>query len=149
MKPPPCRILIGDSRERLAEIEPESVQTVDPLVASHNIARDIPERRPRVDVRGEPVGANARSVWTIASTPYNGAHHAAFPRELPRRCILAGSAPGDLVLDPFAGTGTTLEQALILGRRALGIELSPAYGHLINERLRGVQLPLPTSIDAA
>lgn len=100
-----------------------------------------PQKAPGEHARG----ANARSVWTIASTPYAGEHHAAFPRELPRRCILAGSRPGDLVLDPFAGTGTVLEQALVLGRCALGIELSPAYGQLIDDRLRGIQLSMPIS----
>lgn len=93
--------------------------------------------------------ANARSVWTIPTEPYNGPHHAAFPRELARRCIVAGSRPGDLVLDPFAGTGTTLEVALRHGRRAVGVELSPTYAELIEARLSGLQLPLDLAVGSA
>lgn len=114
----------------------------DSMVASHNLARDLPTRKPRLGSTGKPAGANARSVWTIATEPYDGDHHAAFPRELARRCILAGSRPGDRVLDPFAGTGTTGEMALRLGRDATLIELSPKYAAQIDARLSGVQLPL-------
>lgn len=81
---------------------------------------------------------NARSVWTVATRGYPGAHFATFPIEIPNRCILAGCPEGGTVLDPFAGSGTTLEAALRLGRRAIGIELNPDYIPLIEERLRGV-----------
>jgi len=111
-------------------------------VASHNLAQDIPERRPRVDDDGRPVGANARTVWTIAQEPYTEAHFATFPRALASRCILAGAPPDGVVLDPFAGSGTTLEEALRLGRRGVGIELNPDYVPLIEERCRGIQYPL-------
>lgn len=117
-------------------------ENADPMVASHNIARDVPVRKPRLATNGKHAGANARDVWTIASEPYDGEHFAAFPRELARRCIVAGSRPGDIVLDPFAGTGTTLEVAARLGRSAVGIELSPTYADLITKRLAGLQLPL-------
>lgn len=65
-----------------------------------------------------------RSVWRIASEPYRGPHTATFPRELARLCVLAGSRPGDLVLDLFCGTGTTLLVAEQQGRRSLGFELN-------------------------
>lgn len=78
---------------------------------------------------------NARTVWTIASQGYPGAHFATFPIEIPRRCILAGCPEGGAVLDPFACSGTTLEAAVRLGRRAIGIELNPDYIQLINQRL--------------
>ena len=77
---------------------------------------------------------NARTVWTIATQPYHEAHFATFPRELPERCIKAGSPGGGLVLDPFAGSGTTLAVARDLGRRAIGIELNPEYVRLIEKR---------------
>ncbi|MCV4639653.1 site-specific DNA-methyltransferase, partial [Escherichia coli] len=48
-----------------------------------------------------PETRNARSVWTVAPTPYRGAHFAPMPEALARRCVLAASRPGDLVLDPF------------------------------------------------
>ncbi|UOF77586.1 adenine specific methyltransferase mboiiA [Caudoviricetes sp.] len=83
-------------------------------------------------------GRNARSVWEISTKPYKGAHFAVFPRELPKRCILAGSREGGTVLDPFAGSGTTLEVALSLSRRAIGIELNPEYVSLIHDRLAAI-----------
>lgn len=99
-------------------------------------------RKPRLNGDGEPAGANARSVWTIPQTPYPGAHFATFPAELARRCVLVGAPPDGVVLDPFAGSGTTLAVALELGRRAIGVEGQPAYEGQIRERLSGVQYPL-------
>jgi len=78
---------------------------------------------------------NARSVWTIATSPYHDAHFATFPPELPRRCILAGSKPGDTVLDPFAGAGTTGLVADRLGRSFIGLELNPEYVTLARRRI--------------
>lgn len=72
-------------------------------------------------------GRNARSVWSIPTGNYGEAHFAVFPEELPTRCIKAGCPPGGVVLDPFAGSGTTLYVARNLERRAIGIELNPAY----------------------
>jgi len=85
-------------------------------------------------------GANARSVWTITTKPYAGAHFATFPPELPSRCIRAGSAPGDVVLDPFSGAATTALVARGLGRRAVGIELNPEYLAISADRLRQLSL---------
>lgn len=77
---------------------------------------------------------NKRTVWTIATQPYREAHFATFPEEIPNLCILAGSKVGDVVLDPFAGSGTTGRVALELGRKAVLIELSPQYVTMIRER---------------
>lgn len=79
---------------------------------------------------------NRRSVWTIRTKTYEGAHFAVWPEELPERCIKAATREGDLVLDPFAGSGTTLAVATELQRDYLGIELNPEYEDLIRERLR-------------
>lgn len=103
-------------------------------VAAHNLARDVPVRKPRLDADGEHAGANARSVWTIASKPYGGAHFATMPPELAQRCILAGSRLGDEVLDPFLGSGTTGAVAELCGRRWFGVELQPKYAKLIDQR---------------
>lgn len=77
---------------------------------------------------------NKRSVWTVQTRPYTGAHFATFPPALIEPCILAGSEPGDIVLDPFMGSGTTAEVAQRLGRRWIGCELNEKYRALIEER---------------
>jgi len=79
---------------------------------------------------------NRRSVWTVATVPYKGAHFATFPPALIEPCILAGAKPGQVVLDPFFGSGTTGMVAQNLGRQWLGCELNPAYGPLQDERLQ-------------
>ena len=92
---------------------------------------------------------NKRSVWEIATQPYPEAHFATFPEALVEPCIKAGSREGDMVLDPFAGSGTTLAVARRLGRRAVGIELQPKYLPLIQHRVRGSALPLIEAIEEA
>lgn len=77
---------------------------------------------------------NLRSVWTIPTTPYSGAHFATFPPDLIIPCIKAGSRPGDVVLDPFFGSGTTGEVCNRLGRKWIGIELNEAYRPLWERR---------------
>lgn len=73
--------------------------------------------------------ANKRTVWTIPTSPYKGAHFATFPPALVEPCIKAGSKEGDVILDPFAGSGTTLLVARNLGRSAIGLDLSYTYLH--------------------
>jgi DNA modification methylase len=85
---------------------------------------------------------NRRSVWTIATRPYKGAHFATFPPALIEPCILAGAPKDGIVLDPFFGSGTTGAVAKSLGRQYIGIDLNPAYVTLAKERLASVQLPL-------
>lgn len=89
-----------------------------------------------------PETRNKRSVWTVTTKPYKGAHFATFPSDLIEPCILAGSKPGDFVLDPFLGSGTTAAVAKRFSRNYVGIELNPAYIALAEERLKSVQLPL-------
>jgi DNA modification methylase len=84
-----------------------------------------------------PSTRNRRSVWTIPTQPFPGAHFATFPTALVEPCVLAGSREGDLVLDPFAGAGTTGLVATRLGRSFTGIELNPAYAELARDRIRG------------
>lgn len=93
-----------------------------------------------------PVAAmrNRRSVWTVATRPYKGAHFATFPPALIEPCIRAGSRPGDVVLDPFMGSGTTAAVALQLGRQYLGCELNPGYEPLQRERIEASAAP-PTA----
>lgn len=92
------------------------------------------------DAIRETTDANARSVWTITTKPYAGAHFATFPPELPARCIKAGTTEGDTVLDPFSGSGTTAWVARNLGRRAIGIDLNADYLALAADRLKQLSL---------
>jgi len=78
---------------------------------------------------------NRRSVWTVTTRPYKGAHFAAFPPDLIQPCILAGCPEGGTVLDPFGGSGTTAGVALAHGRNAVLCELSPEYAALVPERI--------------
>ena len=82
---------------------------------------------------------NRRSVWTVNTQPYNGAHFATFPPNLIRPCILAGCPTGGTVLDPFGGSGTTAAVAMEEGRGAILCELNPEYIPLINKRLSEIQ----------
>jgi DNA modification methylase len=85
-------------------------------------------------------GANRRSVWWISPKPYRGAHFATFPPELVELCIKAGSAAGHIVLDPFAGSGTTGMVAVQLGRYPVLIDLNPDYEPMMVERIAKVAL---------
>ena len=87
---------------------------------------------------------NRRSVWTVATKSYKGAHFATFPPKLIEPCILAGCPFGGTVLDPFAGSGTTLRVAADHGRNAIGIELNPDYIALAHKRLAEVATKKPT-----
>jgi DNA modification methylase len=85
---------------------------------------------------------NRRSVWSIATKPYKGAHFAVFPPDLIEPCILAGSRRGDVVLDPFMGSGTTAAVAVSTGRQFIGCELNPSYKPLQDERVAGARAVL-------
>lgn len=86
-------------------------------------------------VRG-PNDRNVRTVWDINTQPYKDAHFATFPPSLVQPCLALSTAPGDLVLDPFLGSGTTGLTALTLRRRFVGIELNPEYVAIAERRLR-------------
>lgn len=107
-------------------------------------ARGVP-----VDDQGKTVGdvagsfpwagsstRNRRDVWTIPTKPFPGAHFATFPPTIPELCIRAGSAEGDTVLDPFAGSGTTGDVALRLKRHFIGVEINPDYASMVTDRIR-------------
>ena len=103
---------------------------------------EMGHRKQEIRRYAEIKGANARTVWTIATQPYPEAHFATFPPALARRCILAGCPVGGTVLDPFSGSGTTGAVCVEEGRDFVGIELNPAYVGLAEKRLRGAQPPL-------
>jgi len=88
-----------------------------------------------VDAIKEPT-RRKRSVWNVTKKPYKGAHFAVYPPELIEPCIKAGSEKGDIVLDPFMGSGTTAMVAKSLGRDYIGCELHEDYGNLIQKRVK-------------
>ena len=87
-----------------------------------------------VDAIKEPT-RRKRSVWNVQKKPYRGAHFATYPPDLIEPCIKAGSEEGDIVLDPFMGSGTTAMVAKSLGRDYIGCELHEDYGNLIQKRV--------------
>ena len=95
-----------------------------------------------VDAIKEPT-RRKRSVWNVTKRPYKGAHFAVFPPDLIEPCILAGSDKGDIILDPFMGSGTTALVAKSLERHFIGCELHQQYDNLIKERLSNVTIKKP------
>ncbi len=87
-----------------------------------------------VDAIKEPT-RRKRSVWNVTKKPYKGAHFAVFPPELIEPCIKAGSEEGDIIMDPFMGSGTTAMVSKILNRDYIGCELHEKYGELIKDRV--------------
>ena len=83
---------------------------------------------------------NKRDVWSITNKPYKGSHFAVFPPDLITPCILAGSEKGDIILDPFMGSGTTAMVAKQLGRDYIGCELHEEYSNLLAQRVPGEQV---------
>lgn len=84
-----------------------------------------------------PNGRNLRSVWDINTVPYKDAHFATFPQGLVEPCMNLSTRPGDLVLDPFIGSGTTGLVSLKTDRRFVGVELNPEYVRIVERRLNG------------
>ena len=95
-----------------------------------------PQWRNEKPIPNNPLGKNKRSVWTVNLKAYKGSHFACFPPNLIEPCILAGSEEGDIVLDPFMGSGTTAMVAKSLGRDYIGCELHKDYGDLIQKRIK-------------
>ncbi|NDG03263.1 MAG: site-specific DNA-methyltransferase [Synechococcaceae bacterium WBB_34_004] len=124
--------------------EPVAVSTVDrlsqPSLPQQNGSSRVPfKTNGNMKAVGGTETRNRRSVWTVATQPYGGAHFATFPPDLIRPCVLAGCPRGGTVLDPFGGSGTTGQVAMEHGRNAILIELNPQYIGLINRRLADVQ----------
>ena len=114
-------------------VREEPTGRTDALHIVNNDADGV--RRKKQAQNDGTIGANARNVWTIATQPYSGAHFATMPPGLAERCIKAGTKPGDTVLDPFGGAGTTGLVADRLNRNAVLVELNPEYRALAQERI--------------
>jgi len=109
----------------------------------------IPLKHPRDPRRraSQPPGKNPGDVWPYPTRPLKQAHFAAFPIDIPLRCIAAGCRPGGTVLDPFSGAATTGLAALQLNRRYIGIDLNPDYTDLAHQRILHQMQQLGMSVD--
>jgi DNA modification methylase len=87
------------------------------------------------NMTSNPKGRNRRSVWSITTQPFKGAHFAVMPEALVEPCILAGSKAGDTILDPFTGSGTVAVVSLREGRNFVGCELNPDYVTIAETRI--------------
>lgn len=113
------------------------------VIPNQSVGTHRPDRE---ESRYDTSMRNKRDVWTVAPATYADAHFATFPPDLIEPCILAGSAPGDTVLDPFSGSGTTASVALKHNRNAIGIELNPAYIEMSHKRIGQTQITLPMEV---
>jgi DNA modification methylase len=117
----------------------------------HPAGKKISPSRNDTDLAGRTIGdgitRNRRTVWTVATSPYGGAHFATFPPSLVEPMVLAGSQPGDTVLDPFAGTATVGRVCVKHQRHFVGLELNPAYIELALDRTANVQMSLLSPAD--
>jgi DNA modification methylase len=127
----------------------ESIREKGVIPAGTKGAKGSKERQSQKGVNARPPEykiydgmKNKRSVWTVRTKPYKGAHFAVYPPDLIQPCIKAGSKVGDIVLDPFFGSGTTGQVAQNLGRKWIGCELNKDYEELQNERLQQQGLEL-------
>lgn len=116
-------------------------------IAQHGQAAGT-HRPDRAGIRYDGKTRNKRSVWTVGTVAFKGAHFATFPPSLIEPCILAGSPIGGVVLDPFGGSGTTAGVSLKLGRSAIICELNPRYGEMVADRVASIAAPAKTKTKA-
>lgn len=123
--------------EAIAEpIAPASIGRLGQQIEQQDVSARVPGKtNGNMKAVGNGEARNKRSVWAVTTKPFKGAHFAVFPPDLIEPCILAGSAPGDLVIDPFAGSGTTGMVAGTHGRKFYGCELNPEYAAMASERI--------------
>jgi hypothetical protein len=134
--------------------EPNTEGTIDRLRSGPVQAKSLgpKNQQGRKDGGTQPYaeanGRNIRNVWHLGPEPFPGAHFATMPTEIPRRCIKAGSRPGDTILDPFGGAGTTGLVADELDRDCILVELNPEYAEIARRRIHGAA-PLFADVQVA
>ena len=109
-------------------------------VNNYGVNQDIEYETRSGNVSKEYLMSNKRSVWTVTTKPYKGAHFATYPTDLIRPCVLAGSRVGDVVLDPFNGSGTTGFVSVEERRKYIGIDINPEYLALADARIKSAQV---------
>jgi DNA modification methylase len=123
-------------------------RAIDPQANARRILKNMKAARDAGGDHDAPFGVtrNKRTVWTVATAPFQDAHFATFPPDLIVPCILAGAEAGGVVLDPFAGSGTTAKVAIELGRKAIAIEPKAEYVEMIKRRCQTtIGLPLQSA----
>jgi len=130
----------------------ENLNLFDPL--KHKVYTEfeispayVNEKIVRRAIRKKKTHRHPIDVWPFASASFAGSHEAVFPLELPMRAILASSKPGDWILDPFVGSGTTMLAADLLGRNSIGIDLNPISIKFVKERLNQQRLDKSHSLE--
>ncbi len=130
-RPPDLEPRSGDSRQRRSKLEPQggdSRQRRSKLEPRSGDSRQGRSGRRATDLTRDEFLEWTLGVWTFpGESPQRAGHPAPFPEELPRRLIKLYSYVGDVVLDPFLGSGTTCRVARRLGRRAIGVDIDPGY----------------------
>lgn len=141
-EPATGRVAGNKTPDRAILADPEKHRTRGGLLAYAN--KTARRKRGSVPGKPDPTGLetaergesrNRRSVWTVATRPFKDAHFATYPEQLIEPCVAASSRPGDLVIDPFGGAGTTGLVALKQGRRAALCELNPQYADIAERRI--------------
>lgn len=132
----------------------DAIRETGTVPAGTKGAKGSADRAAQAGVNGRPPEykvydgqRNKRTVWTVTTKPFSGAHFAVFPPDLIEPCVLAGSAQGDTVLDPFTGSGTTGIVALRHGRDFVGTEVNPEYAEMARERI-SADAPLLNEVSA-
>jgi len=148
VKEPLAEASIGRAERKQRLIDRAGVGTIGKQIAggvdaNHGYAGLALARNGKTGYDLESGSRNRRSVWEIATKPYRGAHFAVMPAALVEPCIKAGCPEGGTVLDPFAGSGTTIAVAAELGRNGIGCELNPEYIKLAEERICKVKAKSP------
>ncbi|WP_095093894.1 site-specific DNA-methyltransferase [Pseudomonas sp. Irchel 3A5] len=104
-------------------------------------------RPDRSESQWDIASRNKRSVWTVPTQGFKGAHFATFPPDLIRPCVLAGAPRGGVVLDPFGGAGTTSLVSMQEGRKSIICELNPEYAKLARARVDAAWLDGSSQMD--
>lgn len=130
----------GRTKQRTERSKRDSFKRDDSKRAEVIPGQSVGTHRPdRAESEHDVFTRNKRSVWTVATRPYKGAHFATFPPDLIRPCVLAGAPFGGVVLDPFLGSGTTAAVAVSEGRHAIGCELNLEYVTLAQQRIAAAE----------
>jgi DNA modification methylase len=135
---------IGGQSEQAMQFGRDSA-SADHVLPGQRFAQHRKDRDRATDSSGET--RNKRSVWTVATAGFKGAHFATFPPDLIRPCVLAGAPRGGIVLDPFGGAGTTSLVSMQEGRRSILCELNPEYAALARARIDSAWLDGAAQMD--